>query len=53
MIKHKEGQWLLYSHQGKLLGRHDTREQAEKQEEAINISKHEKSRTWASRHGFK
>lgn len=36
--------WGLYSHEGKLLGRHPTKESAEDQEKAIQIRKHSLSR---------
>lgn len=39
IIKPVGDKFYLYSHDGKVLGKHDTREQAEKQEIAINISK--------------
>jgi len=34
--------WCLYSHENKLLGRHPSKESAQKQESAIEISKHSK-----------
>jgi hypothetical protein len=39
IIKHEGGKWKLYSHAGKLLGTHDTKEDAVKQEQAIQINK--------------
>lgn len=40
MIKQKGDKWILYSHDGKrILGTHETKEEAEAQEAAINISK--------------
>lgn len=40
IIKHEKGKYNLYSHTGKLLGSHPTREEAVSQEQAIEISKH-------------
>lgn len=40
IIKHEKGKYNLYSHTGKLLGSHPTREKAVSQEQAIEISKH-------------
>lgn len=40
MIKKSGKKWVLYNHDGtKILGHHDTKKSAEKQEAAINISK--------------
>ena len=40
MIKKVGKKWVLFTHDGKrILGRHTTKEQAQKQEAAINISK--------------
>lgn len=40
MIKKQGKKWVLKNHDGtKILGHHDTRKSAEKQEAAINISK--------------
>lgn len=40
MIKKVGSKWKLYTHDGKrVLGTHDTKASAEKQESAINISK--------------
>lgn len=40
MIKKTGKKWVLYTHDGKrILGRHATKESAQKQEAAINISK--------------
>lgn len=46
MIKHnkKSKEWILYTHDGsRILGRHDTREEALRQERAIQWSKHHRS----------
>lgn len=41
VIKHEGGKWVLYSKdQTEVLGRHDTKEEAEEQERAIQASKH-------------
>lgn len=41
MIKHEDGKWVLYTKDGsKVLGTHDTEEEAKKQEAAIEIAKH-------------
>lgn len=40
IIRHCGDDWCLYSHDGKLLGRHATREKALAQEQAIEIHKH-------------
>jgi phage I-like protein len=39
VIKKEGDKFVLYSHEGKRLGEHPTREAAEKQESAVNISK--------------
>lgn len=40
MIKKSGKKWVLYNHDGiKILGHHDSRASAERQEAAINISK--------------
>ena len=43
MIRKKGNKYALYSHEGKLLGTHPSREAAESQESAINISKARKA----------
>lgn len=40
IIKHEGDKWVLYSHEGRVLGRHDSKKDALKQEQAIEISKH-------------
>jgi len=40
MIKHVGRKWVLYDSKGeRVLGRHDTKEEALRQERAINIAK--------------
>jgi hypothetical protein len=39
VIKKEGNKWVLYSKKGKILGRHDTKKAAQKQEAAIQISK--------------
>lgn len=39
VIKKEGSKWVLYSKKGKVLGKHDTKESAKKQEAAIQISK--------------
>ena len=44
MIRHENGQWILYTSDGsKVLGRHATKAGAERQEAAINIAKARKA----------
>ena len=41
MIRHKNGKWILYNHDGtKILGEFDTKEEAEKREKQINYFKY-------------
>jgi len=40
IIKKRKGKYYLISHKGKTLGVHTTREDAERQERAIEVSKH-------------
>lgn len=40
IIREEDGQYKLYSHEGKVLRTHPSREAAIKQEQAIEISKH-------------
>lgn len=42
IIRHEGGKWILYSHEGKVLGRHDSEEDAKRQERAIEAHKHGK-----------
>jgi hypothetical protein len=39
IIRHEGNEWVLYSHEGKVLGRHPTKESAERQEEAVQANK--------------
>lgn len=45
MIEKRGNKWVLLSADGEVLGTHDTREEAEAQERAIEASKHSKSKT--------
>lgn len=40
ILRHEGSKWVLYSHHGRMLGKHDSQRDALKQETAINISKH-------------
>lgn len=41
VIRHEDGKYVLYDSEGeKVLGRHDTKEEAKEQERAIQASKH-------------
>lgn len=40
IIKHEGDQWNLYSHEGRILGHHDSKEDALRQERAIEAHKH-------------
>jgi hypothetical protein len=43
MIKHEKGKWVLYTKDGsKVLGKHDTEDDALAQEQAIEIAKHKR-----------
>lgn len=43
MIKHEGSKWVLYTHDGsRVLGRHDSKKEAEAQERAVQFFKHEK-----------
>ncbi len=44
ILKKEGGEYVLYSHQGRVLGKHPSREAAVKQEQAIEISKHKSLR---------
>lgn len=45
MIRHEGGQWVLYTHDGsRVLGRHNTRTEAEAQERAVIAAKHAATR---------
>jgi hypothetical protein len=39
IIHHEGDQWILYSHKGKVLGRHPSKEKAEAQERAVEANK--------------
>jgi hypothetical protein len=39
IIRHEGNEWVLYSHEGKVLGRHPTKESAEGQEAAVQANK--------------
>lgn len=43
IIRKRGSKWVLYSHKGKILGRHDTKADAESQERAVQASKHGES----------
>lgn len=43
IIRHEGDKWILYSHKGKVLGRHPTKEKAEAQERAVEANKTSKS----------
>jgi len=38
IIKHEGSKWILYSHKGKVLGRHDSKKNALNQERAIKAN---------------
>jgi ketosteroid isomerase-like protein len=54
VIKHEDGKWCVYSESGRKLGEHDSKEDAEKQLQAIEIEKHkdEKGASQPTRYGI-
>jgi hypothetical protein len=42
MIRHEDGKWTLYSHEGKSLGSYDTKEECEERERQVQAFKHMK-----------
>lgn len=45
-IKHEDGKWNVYSEEGKLLGSHPTKEEAQKQLDAIEAHKHMEKKSY-------
>jgi hypothetical protein len=43
-IKHEGSQWIVYSESGKVLGKHKTKEDAERQLRAVEANKHKSSK---------